>query len=321
MCSNFSIEGKFSSSSCCYALVISGGGSRGILALGILKKIQQVYPKYLDNIKIFSGTSIGSLITLLLCLNFSVDEIYTMIIDQIIPLMLSSLISSLSLKNIKEKFGLLDIHSIFSVIENAIYKKYETIPTLKEIHTIFDRIFMCCSYNLTKHKLVYLDYLSYPNLQCTEAIKMSCLIPMLFQKYTYSDCLYIDGGIQDNFPVEYIEKKYIEKKIVCNTHHIDIANEEEKDSVVLLTHQEDQKIILGINLHCEFTDYNYDSYSITNYLTDIIFSSGRNHKKKKLMKKRNNVIIDCKTPHLFSTIEIRDKELKRYLFEGYEIEV
>ncbi|MGN6532767.1 MAG: patatin-like phospholipase family protein [Ginsengibacter sp.] len=56
------------------ALVISGGGSKGAFAVGVLKKMQETYPNL--NFDIYVGTSAGSLIVSLASLN-KIDQLVT----------------------------------------------------------------------------------------------------------------------------------------------------------------------------------------------------------------------------------------------------
>jgi NTE family protein len=41
---------------------------------------------------------------------------------------------------------------------------------------------------------------------------MSCNIPVIFEPYKYGECLYVDGGISNNFPIDIGEK--IGKRII-----------------------------------------------------------------------------------------------------------
>ena len=54
-------------------LIISSGGIKGISLVGALKKLSYYYP--LNKIKYYTGCSIGSLISLLLNIDYTIDEI------------------------------------------------------------------------------------------------------------------------------------------------------------------------------------------------------------------------------------------------------
>jgi predicted acylesterase/phospholipase RssA len=59
----------------------------------------------------------------------------------------------------------------------------------------------------------YLHPETHPDLPCITAIRMSCNIPLVFERFKYLDNYYIDGGLADNFPVLYGEK--IGNKIIA----------------------------------------------------------------------------------------------------------
>jgi len=74
------------------------------------------------------------------------------------------------------------------------------MSSLKET---FNKEMIATTYNLTDDKREYLSPTSHPDLSVLHAIRMSCTFPFLFEPYKYEDKLYLDGGIVDNFPIEY----------------------------------------------------------------------------------------------------------------------
>ena len=57
----------------------------------------------------------------------------------------------------------------------------------------------------------YLNKDNSPDLKYTDAICMTSCIPILFEPIEYNGCLYIDGGVNNNFPYEKIidRKNYL----------------------------------------------------------------------------------------------------------------
>ena len=58
----------------------------------------------------------------------------------------------------------------------------------------------------------YLDSVRYPDLPCLTAIRMSCNLPLVFDRFKYMDNYYLDGGISDNFPI--LKGKEVGEKIL-----------------------------------------------------------------------------------------------------------
>ncbi len=85
-------------------------------------------------------------------------------------------------------------------------EKVGFIPTMAELYETYEKDLTCVTYNVSKTKTEYLNRIDNPNLSCIEALKMSCNIPIIFEKYIYDNCFYIDGAIMDNFPISYADK-------------------------------------------------------------------------------------------------------------------
>ena len=43
-------------------------------------------------------------------------------------------------------------------------------------------------------------------MPCLTAVRISCNIPLVFEKYKYMNSYYMDGGISDNFPIQLVDK-------------------------------------------------------------------------------------------------------------------
>jgi predicted patatin/cPLA2 family phospholipase len=54
---------------------------------------------------------------------------------------------------------------------------------------------------MTKCEIEYLSADNNPDLPCLTALRMSCNIPVIFERFKYMDSFYIDGGIVNNFPI------------------------------------------------------------------------------------------------------------------------
>lgn len=187
-------------------LVLAGGSIKGISTLGAIQWLLD--KNYLEGIKNYIGTSIGSLICYLVVIGYSPIEIMACICSQ----------------KITEKMSCIDINAglvgkgavSFNIIQEEIEKmtlsKIGTLLTMKEMYNMFGKKMVFTVYNLTKNKIEYISEDNYPNLPCITAIKMSCSLPLIFEEVKYMDNYYVDGGIGDNFPFDYA--KSIGKHII-----------------------------------------------------------------------------------------------------------
>lgn len=74
--------------------------------------------------------------------------------------------------------------------------------TLKEAHDLFGGRMVFTVVNITKRGIVeYLDWENNPDLSFVLAARMSMSIPGIFIPVLYNGCLYVDGGLLDNYPI------------------------------------------------------------------------------------------------------------------------
>ena len=50
-------------------------------------------------------------------------------------------------------------------------QKLDEVPSLLELYELYNKEFICVTYNLTKKKTEYLNYREYPNLSVLDAIE------------------------------------------------------------------------------------------------------------------------------------------------------
>lgn len=180
-------------------LCIGGGSIRGLCELGALHylNIKKIYDIY--NIDTICGTSIGSAIALLLAVGYEPMDILqeTIKIKKIMDFDLSNFL------HFKRDGGVLDISNFTIHIEKLVEKKMGYIPTLQELYDDTGIKLVVTVTNVSFQQSEYLSYDNHPNLSCISAIKMSCNLPIIFKRIEFDGCYYADGGILDNFPIEY----------------------------------------------------------------------------------------------------------------------
>ena len=196
-------------------LILSGGGAKGYGQLGALHYFYENKLLDIKNITTFAGTSIGSVICLLLMCGYEPLEILSSTYD-------TNFLGGVNTKNpgmvanftaMFEKFGVMDIQPFADTIASMVMSKLHKIPTLRELYTITGKKLIIAVTNVTKIRVEYFSYITEPELSVIDAIKMSCNLPLIFQRINYKDCFYSDGGLADNFaidiPIETTEPKHI----------------------------------------------------------------------------------------------------------------
>ena len=181
-------------------LVLGGGSIKGFSILGALQYAKD--NDLLNNITTYSGTSIGSIICYLLIIGYSPIEILVCVcVNQVLDHF-----KNLDLINLVNGKGAVEFIHLQNFLEKLTLDKTEHLLTLEELYTKFGSKLICCTYNLTKQRIEYIDYENHPKLSCITALRMSSNIPLFFEKFWYNNFEYIDGGIADNFPISITDK-------------------------------------------------------------------------------------------------------------------
>jgi len=154
---------------------LSGGGSRGIAHIGILKALSEA------NIPIsrVTGTSAGSLVGALYCSGYSPDDIMEIIRE---TKLLRYVRPAISLS------GLLKLETILPV-----FRKYIVDDSFEGLKIPL----VVSATNLQKGKNVF-----FYQGELSRAVLASCAVPVVFQPIIIGTDSYIDGGILNNLPVE-----------------------------------------------------------------------------------------------------------------------
>lgn len=185
-------------------LCISGGGIKGISSIGCIKNLIKNNIISLNNIKNYYCCSVGSIISLLFILGLSTKDI-------------CNVWKKLNLEKYKLKFdfdkfiknkGIDNATNIMIILQTVLYKKTNKYDiTFKELYKLYDIKLNIVTTNITLLKEELFSYDTTPNMSVMIAIRMSISIPIIFSPVLYNNNYYIDGGIINNFPINYITTK------------------------------------------------------------------------------------------------------------------
>jgi NTE family protein len=172
-------------------VVFSGGGIKGLAYIGVV----QYFEENSIQIKNISGTSIGSLISVMLNLGYSSFEMKNIAFNLDIN-MLENINISLLLK----EYGLDDGKKIEYFIKYLFKTKgYKKSITFKQLYeaTGLHLFITCC--NIEDYSQKIFDYLRTPEEKVWFACKCSMSIPLI---WTLNEQKYIDGCFSRNIPME-----------------------------------------------------------------------------------------------------------------------
>lgn len=181
-------------------LVLTGASQKGFVLLGALQCAIDNF--LLKNTNIYIGTSSGAIISYLHIIGYTPIEI-------IVYVCTNKVIESLQSINILDMIqgkGATSFQHIQEHLEKMTISKIGYLPTLQDLHEKYEKTLICITHNITENKTEYLSYENYPTLPCITALRMTCNLPLIFDKFKYGQSFYLDGGLSDNFGIQLGDK-------------------------------------------------------------------------------------------------------------------
>lgn len=182
-------------------MVIAGGAMRSLAAIGAIRCLEE--ENLLNSIKHYVGTSAGSIMCLFLVLGFTAQEMS----DFFVIHFQRDDISSISLDDlftIMDKLGLNLGTNLTNFVMSMLYTKMKVKDaTFLDLAKYSGKNLIVCVANLTQQKEEYWSVDTAPSMSVVTAIRASCSLPILFAPVKHNGDLYIDGGIYNNFPIDY----------------------------------------------------------------------------------------------------------------------
>jgi len=200
-------------------IVIPGGGINGFYILGSLEYLYQ--KELITELKTFIGTSIGSIISYLLIIGYTPIEIITTIQKN----KYLEKLDNFSIQSFIDCRGAIDFIHINKIVEKLTLDKCGKLYTMKTLYETFEKTLVCVTYNMTKNETEYLDYKNNEDLPCLTALRMSCNLPIIFDRFKNNNCYYVDGGLSNNLALN-IAHFYGKNVLGIN---LDIDNKELED--------------------------------------------------------------------------------------------
>lgn len=175
-------------------LVFSGGGVRGYSYVGVLQELERAGVS-LQQLKGCGGTSIGALIATLVCVGFSVNELR----NELLSVHARDKIG-LSFTTLMTKFGLDSGSTLLHYVDDLIKSKTgKAGTTFAEV----DKKLVIIGCDLNNNLELVFDRERTPDLSVAAACQMSMAVPGLFAPVNFRGVMVVDGGLKNNFPLQY----------------------------------------------------------------------------------------------------------------------
>ena len=183
-------------------IVISGGGPIGISFFGAIQHLCNNNFLNIEEVESYYATSIGTIISVILCLNYDWETTTQYIIER--PWKDVFKLSARQIMDTYTNKGLYDITVIQKTFKPLLEAKDLSLDiTLKEFYNYCKKDLHIFSFDLNTYKTVELNYMKYPDLPLLKAIYISCSLPGIFIPTIMDGKCLIDGGPLANFPLNY----------------------------------------------------------------------------------------------------------------------
>lgn len=177
-------------------LVLPGGGLKGFCLLGSIQACLD--SGLLFDVKNYVGTSIGAILSYLFAIGYTPVEI-------MVAIYTNKWLERMQHYNLVAMIngnGATTFTHLQEALEKLTVNKIGQFITLGKLKEKYGKTLICVTYNMSTCTTEYLGPDNYPDLPCITALRMSCNIPLIFDRFVYMDQYYIDGGISDNFPIK-----------------------------------------------------------------------------------------------------------------------
>jgi predicted acylesterase/phospholipase RssA len=210
-------------------IVCSGGGVYGFTFYGILKEANKKGLWQREKIKSLYGTSVGTILLLLIVLDYTWEELDNYLINRpwqnVFPMDLKLVISAITNRGIYNKDAILK-----TVSPLLLGRNLTTDITMKELYEYANIDFHCFTTELNQFKLIDISHLTHPEWKVIDAIYCSSAFPLMFEPLLTEKECYGDGCIKSNYPIEYCLKNgcepneimgiYCDRKMDQETNYI-----------------------------------------------------------------------------------------------------
>lgn len=196
------------------SLAISGGAMKVLAAIGCIRYLEEHH--LLSSIKHYAGTSFGAIISFMLALEYSSQEMEDFFISAMDDPAITHFDTEQALF-VLDTFGLNNGENMMHLLRRILQRKtFKKDITFMDLAKTKGKNLVICVANLTDEREEFFNVDTHPAMSVLLAVRMSCSIPILLAPVRWQDKLYVDGGIYNNFPVNYFKDRRLKDILGIN---------------------------------------------------------------------------------------------------------
>jgi predicted acylesterase/phospholipase RssA len=181
-------------------LVLSGGGINGIAFIGSLKYLfEKININQINN---YIGTSIGAGICYSLILKYTIQDITKIFLEYDF----NKFIPNIKIDELIFNYGVTNGNALNNfLIELSEFKNININITFQDFFKLNNIKFTIVVSNITSNHVEYWNYLTTPNYKILDALFITCNYPFYIKPYYFNSNYFLDGGLMNNYPINYID--------------------------------------------------------------------------------------------------------------------
>lgn len=190
-------------------IVLSGGGPTALKYMGTLQHFEKEGILNSDKIESIYGTSAGGMLAVIMCCKYDWETAIDYIVRR--PWQNAFKITPDDIFNMYNKKGIINqnfINIFFKPLFDA--KNISMDVTMAELYELSGIDLHLFSLELNSFEMCDISHKTHPTLAVLTAIHMTSAIPVLFSPVCMDGKCYVDGGIVNNYPLNYCLKDHPE---------------------------------------------------------------------------------------------------------------
>ena len=195
------------------SIVIAGGAMKVMSVIGVIRFLEE--HKLVKDIKNYVVTSAGAIISLLMALNFNSQEIKKLVLDNLQDNSLTTFDAD-GILDMVSTYGINNGEALENTLDKLIKKKYPNVTTFLDFTKATGKNLVICVSNLTKENHEFFSVDSTPQISVAKAVRTSCSIPVMFCPVYINGDLFLDGGLFNNFPIDYFHDNKLHDILAIN---------------------------------------------------------------------------------------------------------
>ena len=199
-------------------IAFGGGGVKVISYIGFYKALLEHIDQ--SQIKHYIGTSAGCVFAYFIIIGYTIEEIIKIMYFYDF----NSLVPTASIDELIYNLGLTDGIPFKNFLTELLnIKLHKTDITFQELYDITHIKLTFCLTNFTTQSLEYWNHETTPNNSVISGLLATCRVPLFFTPFHHESNVYLDGGIINNYPINYVLHSNIDCVVgVCLTTKLDV---------------------------------------------------------------------------------------------------